>query len=124
MKKYLHKKIVEVPIYGGHLLMFITNSVDKIRKELPNTDMEEVFAYTDQLGGSAAITLNFENPTTKMTAGVIAHEAAHATHMILSTRGVMPDFDNDEAEVYLLSWMVNQIHEFMNEHKFKASIHD
>lgn len=35
--------------------------------------------------------------------GVIAHEALHACNITLSMRGVVADFDNDEAQAYLMT---------------------
>lgn len=50
------------------------------------------------------------------TPGIIAHEALHLMNEIFSKVGYRVDQYNDEPQAYLLTWIVNRIHEFVNEH--------
>ncbi len=51
--------------------------------------------------------------------GVIAHECKHAVNDTFVQVGVELDKFNDEAECYLLTWYVNQVHTFISETKEK-----
>ena len=53
----------------------------------------------------------------KSTVGQIAHEAKHAVNMIFSYAGQRLDIENDEAECYLLQYVVEKIFEVQE--KFK-----
>lgn len=39
----------------------------------------------------------------------IAHEALHITNRILSDRGVIADFENDEAQTYLMTFLFEKL---------------
>lgn len=51
------------------------------------------------------------------TPGIIAHECKHAVNRIFGDIGQKLDVFNDEAECYLLGWLVNRVHEFTDKHK-------
>jgi len=51
------------------------------------------------------------------TPGIIAHEAKHLVNNIFINIGHEPDKWHDEPECYLLMWIVNRIHEFINKHE-------
>jgi len=51
------------------------------------------------------------------TPGIISHEAKHLVNQIYTLIGCELDKYNDEPECYLLGWIVNRIHEFVNENK-------
>jgi hypothetical protein len=42
--------------------------------------------------------------------GTIAHEAFHVSSFIMKRVGINPDVNNDEAQAYLLSWIVEQVY--------------
>jgi len=44
------------------------------------------------------------------TIGTISHEAFHITSFIMKRIGIKPDVNNDEAQAYLLSWIVEQVY--------------
>lgn len=37
-----------------------------------------------------------------------AHECLHVANMVLKSKGVMPCYENDEAQAYLLGWIVRR----------------
>jgi len=41
---------------------------------------------------------------------IIAHECLHGTNMVLSHKGVVPCFKNDEAQAYLLTWFIKCVY--------------
>ena len=122
MQEYLHLKTVKVPLYNGNLLVILTNSTKKLESIL-NHGKEELFAHSYFHGyrkrQSFTVVLNFDNKHSKLTHGVISHEALHISNFIFSERGIIPDFDNDEAQAYLLGWVVDEIYKFMKKHNFE-----
>jgi len=59
---------------------------------------------------TAFMLIAFNTPFQMTTHGTIAHEALHATNRILYHVGVDPDHNNDEAQAYLLSYIVDEIY--------------
>lgn len=49
------------------------------------------------------------------TPGIIAHESKHIVNHIFEDVCQRLDLYNDEAECYLLGWVVDRIHEFINQ---------
>jgi hypothetical protein len=47
--------------------------------------------------------------------GYIAHEILHTTNRILGTRGIIADYDNDEAQAYLLAYLTERYYEFFGD---------
>lgn len=50
------------------------------------------------------------------TPGIIAHEAKHLVNAIFVDIGQELDLHNDEAECYLLGWIVDRVHELNKKH--------
>lgn len=46
--------------------------------------------------------------TGKKALFTLAHECLHVTNMILGSKGVRPCFENDEAQAYLLGWIMKK----------------
>jgi len=44
----------------------------------------------------------------KKMISTLAHECLHITNMILHSKGVLPSFENDEAQAYLLGWIMKK----------------
>lgn len=47
--------------------------------------------------------------------GYVAHEILHTTNRILGLRGIIADFDNDEAQTYLDGWITDKYYEYLSE---------
>lgn len=47
--------------------------------------------------------------------GYIAHEILHTTNKILGSRGVVADFENDEAQTYLDGYLTDKFYEALKE---------
>ena len=45
----------------------------------------------------------------------VAHEILHVANRILLTRGVTPDFDNDEPQAYLVSLLTKYYYDYLGE---------
>ena len=96
----IHKKF-KIPLYFGdfHIIQ-LENSTDIIPK---NYLVEEFLSYgayatVKIINGYHTCAIVFN----KCTHNIIAHEALHTTNFILKHAGISPDFDNDEAQAYLL----------------------
>lgn len=127
MDKYLHKKVVEIPIYRGKLVILLGNDVEKLTSVLSEWDKdEEPYAHAWRLGykgwKSACVVLNFHHSKSKINHGIVAHEAMHATHFIAQDSDIDFDFDNPEPITYLLEWVTNEIHKFIHQKGFKVEI--
>lgn len=123
MEKYLNIKSIHIPLYGSNFVIISSNSSKKIGKIVKGYEREDPYATTVEgnYDGRRAVfvILNFDNKYTKINHGVIAHECLHATHMIAEDKGITPDFENDEPLAYLLMWMVNEVHQFINDNNIK-----
>lgn len=47
--------------------------------------------------------------------GYVAHELLHTTNKILGSRGIVADFENDEAQAYLLAYLTEKYYEFFGD---------
>lgn len=125
MKSYIYSSDVEIPLYRGKFMVCVSNS----RKAVKSTfgfDDKELYAHTlkRNLGGVASyvVLFNFENKYRNITHGVVSHECLHAMNFLLEDRGFEPSRYNDEADAYLLEWMVDKVYEFFYELESKISI--
>ena len=104
--------------------MIITNSVKQIKKYILTFEDSFIYAssyfanYKKQQG--FYIILNFKYQNRKIFHGTIAHEAVHIAHFIMKDRGLIEGFDNDEAEAYLVDWIVDQTYKFIQKTKNKV----
>ena len=123
MKKYLHKKEIEIPIYRGNLVIIGSNSVKKINKILPDYEKEEPYAhawYQNWNGFQGYIViLNFHHSTSKIHHGTITHEAIHICSYLAEDRGILLDTNNDEPIAYLAQWVSDEIYKFAKENNLK-----
>lgn len=109
-------KRLKVPIYNQVLHILICDDVEKeiseIRKVFPFDETDFNFAgFADySSNGHYLFLLNKVNIKSKhFEYGVIAHESFHITNFIFKRLGLKSDVNNDEAQAYLLTWIVEQI---------------
>lgn len=109
-------KRVPIPIYHQTLHIAICDDVEKEISEVnkkfyANVEQFEFAGYSEATGKHHLILLNKKNlPDEPFTIGTIAHEAFHITSFVMKRVGIQPDVNNDEAQAYLLSWIVEQVH--------------
>jgi hypothetical protein len=122
MKKYLHKKVIDVPIYRGKLVIVFTNDNKKLKK-LGVKIGEKIYATTTtgwyKKTQAYFLILNFKHFFRKIYPGVITHESLHTTNAIAQYCGIVPDVNNDEAMAYIAEWITDQVYKFMNKKGFK-----
>jgi hypothetical protein len=111
----IHKSI-EVPLYHQRIQIIVCDDaekeIDQINKKYPsNIDKFEFSGYAEGSGKYNLIVLNKKYLTDEPFAiSTIAHESLHVTSFIMKRVGMHPDVDNDEAQAYLLSWIVEQVY--------------
>jgi hypothetical protein len=103
--------IVTIPIYHGKI--YVKHSKDflkdahKIGVELqPNANDFLAIAFRKSYKGAGKYVMLLNKGATP---DVVAHESLHIANFILFDRGIEGDFKNDEAQAYLLTWIVAQI---------------
>ncbi len=117
-KKFFYRQEWDIPLYHGKLVVFITNRLKKLKRELPEFGDGPLYAHTvyHNANGWAGYgtVLNFWNQKSRLTHGAITHEVIHLVNMILEDRGFRPDFANDEAVTYLGEWVTNRIYHMID----------
>lgn len=110
-----HEKEIQIPIYGGKLMIHITNS-KKVASKIAGQKQYDVFAFHIRNNHEHYhIVLNPEHPKAEITYGVIAHECTHAALTLFKSRGIHPDVENQEPLAYMIEWLVDQVVKFMHE---------
>ena len=110
----IHKNI-EIPLYQQYLQIIVCDDaekeIDQINKKYPsNIDKFEFSGYAEGRDKFNLIVLNKKYLTDEPFAiSTIAHEAFHITSFVMK-RVIHPDVNNDEAQAYLLSWIVEQVY--------------
>jgi len=114
----LYKRI-SMPIYQQTLHIAICEDVEKeileVRKKFyANVDNFEFSGYAEAQDKHHLILLNkkylrYDQPFAVST---IAHEAFHITNFVMKRVGIKPDVNNDEAQAYLLSWIIEEVYKF------------
>lgn len=117
---YFKRKIIPIRIYPYKFEIILTNNKGKVERMF-GIDEAELYAYSIESSRRGkrvfTIILNHDNKFSKITPGIIAHEAAHIANMLFDQIDIKPDFQNDEAFCYFLQWVVNHVHTFINQHK-------
>lgn len=99
---------LNIPLYGGQLHITFADSASFIEKKftpkwsLPDGGAAYAFEDPDE----NVFHIAFLHP--HITPGVIAHECLHISNFILRSRGHKLCRKNDEAQAYLVGWLVNQ----------------
>lgn len=116
MKTIKHK--FYIPIYGCYVTVIVAKNFEKVAKKY---DFENV---NDIIRRSSAMVQTRKNKQgirkyiyiqrSSVSLGIIAHEAKHIVNRIFRDRGVELDRFNDEAECYLLQYIVNEINLCIN----------
>ncbi len=121
MKAYLKITHFKVPLYGGNLVIILTNSTKKIKKYIPNFEDNDIYAHsyyhTFKNKQGFFVILNFNNKYRKMDHGTITHEAIHNSHFILQCIGGKSDFNDDEPEAYLAEWITDKVYKYIKKNK-------
>jgi hypothetical protein len=122
--KYFYKKAIHIPLYDGFFIIIFSNDLNRVCKLTDSNPENTGYLYGNFFTGfkyrgfqAFAVVYNFWRPTAKITLGVLVHEINHAANKLLGCRDIDADYNNDEAESYLKTWMGDEVQKFMKECK-------
>ena len=103
---------IKVPLYNVQLCIYYGKYKDlkKINDSLGYNEFAESIYGKSFWNSETNRFRMFLRDDTEITAGTIAHECKHIVNFIFEARGIKLDLDNDEAECYLLEWLVDKIY--------------
>ena len=108
----MRKTKVKIPLYCGDLIIIQTNNFKKIETKY-NLHLiigYEAIVFKDHKNGYTRYVMVFNKTPTP---SVIAHEALHVVCKVFYDRNMELDNLNDEAQCFLLEWVVNKCHKFL-----------
>lgn len=121
-----HIKTFPFPIYGGVLVILLATELKQLDQYITGYKITDLYAHTINADYKSYdgyfIILNPEHAKGRITHGTVAHESFHASNMLLENRGVIPSFENDEAQAYLLGWITERVYQVLNKRKIKLAI--
>lgn len=110
------KRVYNVPIYPGQLLIAIDDKLDECATNLGfDGDVSDFAAFTSEriVKGRKQFAVFMDKET---TVSQIVHECKHIVNMIFGHCGQKLDAENDEAECYLLQWVFEKAHAVYQEY--------
>lgn len=114
-------KRYKTPLYGIPFTIVIYNNDEELREKFKdfefNLPISEFDGGVFKTDGELFMVFSAEKKGYP-TPGLIAHEALHLMNEIfLDVCHYTFDRNNDEPEAYLISWIVNRVHELLNNNK-------
>ncbi len=109
----MKEKIFECPLYKNHDIIILIGDLSKISKKYDFLEDDgNDLAFTQQclINNNKSIIIAMNPKHSEFTLGIAAHECLHAVNMIFDTIGVIPTFDNDEPQAYLLEYLLNEVY--------------
>ena len=107
-------KKIDIPIYRGTLILVQKKDLNKLPKKYkPDFDMHGFDACVfikDAKNGFRNYIMTFRNPTNSR---IIAHESLHFMSELFKHTGVDIAYTNDEHGAYLIGWVVEQCHRYL-----------
>jgi hypothetical protein len=109
-------KKLKISIYQQILHTIICNDVEKEIKKVNekfyvNHSRYDFSGYSTSSEKHHLIILNKKHMKgSAFIIGTIAHEAFHITNSIFRRINIKPDANNDEAQAYLLTWIVEEVY--------------
>ena len=104
-------KTIEIPIFFGKLILIQTNDrgfiKEKYLKEVEvDLDMFEGLSFRNYQRSGYSMYVIWVNEN--ITLEGLAHESLHTANYILKDRMVGVTLENDEAQAYLMGWILKQ----------------
>lgn len=119
----LIKKKYKIPLYDHMTITIaITNDMQLGFKKITGQPREDpsVGLFFHSGGNDCWIILNTADLYGHtLDAGMIAHEALHATNYILEYIGMELTEQSEESYTYLLQWIVNESHKLLDKYKLE-----
>ncbi len=111
----MKQKIIEIPIYGGRLILIRDINFEKANRKY-GLDIEDHLNACACGGPSKS--KNFKRDyfivikEEYISMPILAHEALHVTNFIFLDRGVTATLEVDEHQAILMEWIIKQAEEF------------
>jgi hypothetical protein len=106
------EKTIKIPIYSGKLIIIQSDNFSDIEKKYNLVSLEDYSAFCfKKQNNSSTYVMVFG---VDVTAGIIAHESFHVVTTLFEDSLITIDNNNDEPAAYLLGWIVEQCHKFLN----------
>ena len=123
MYKYCKIRYRKIPLYGGRLVIILSNDQEKVSKLVGITKYEYLFAHSaiNKYKGKRAffIVLNFHDEEA-ITYGHISHEITHTAEFIAEEAGITADYYENEPVAYIAGWVGNEVYKFIRDCGFKV----
>ena len=104
----MRTKKIKIPLYSGSLILHKCKDLKEIEKKYNLTDCSDCDALAIKLGSKYIIAFSDTiNPN------IIAHESLHVVSDIFLNIGAVMDLKNQELQCYLIGWVVEQCHKFL-----------
>lgn len=104
----MKRKRIKIPIYFGSLIMYKDKDLKEIEKRYNLTDCSDCDALVIRDGSNFIMAFS-----DTVSPSIIAHEALHVVSDVFNRTGVVMDLANQEPQCYLLGWVVEQCHKFL-----------
>lgn len=99
---------IDVPIFFGRVIVWVTDDFAPILKDNGIRDY-----YADREGLSFTVEVNETEHHILLRlnsdSSILIHELVHTTNNILQQCNIKADYDNDETQAYLMSWLYKTI---------------
>lgn len=105
----MKKKTIKVPLYPNKLVMYKCDDLKEIQELYDLSDCSNHDAIVFEHKGLDIVAFS-----KTISPSIIAHESLHITNNIFRSISAQPDLDNDEPQCYLLGWIVEQCHKFLD----------
>ena len=117
---FTYKRTIPLDIYKEEITVILSNDTDKLNKKFDLVETE-YFAMVTTSGGRGldiVIILNPLHSQCKLAVGTVAHESFHAAMHLAYHKGIDVEFSNQEPMAYLLEYITNKVHKFLQDKQF------
>ena len=104
----MKRKKIKIPVYGGNLYLIQTEDFKSIEDKYRLQDTSLFDAFTFPLNGDYFMCFG-----KKWDYNIIAHESLHVVSDLFNDCNITMDLNNQEPQCYLLGWVVEQCHKFL-----------
>lgn len=116
----IRNKKFKIPIYGVSFTAILFETTEELKEHFKDIELHGlehfdgvVFEHEDVQ--YLCLREYSESGKQYPTPGIIAHEAKHLVNQVFTSINCRLDAFNDEPECYLLGWVVDMLHAFIND---------
>lgn len=114
----IFKRVHTIPIYNGRLIVAVCDNLQEIADAYEvEADMKGFTAFACDWMEDTGHRVYLIGIRPDASPGVIAHESKHLVNRLFRFIGLQLDANNDEAECYLLGWIVNRASTVLEKYK-------